>query len=204
MKMINKLTIILHLIVFLNITAQENSTQPKKNKKNSIWYVDLSLGLAEGESGGLMEGIAFNYQYKKNLFTLKAAENSSYNEHFFFYPLFFSKVKSHLEYSLLYGRRHVYNSFSFSYSAGVSHVKLKKNINSSNYNVQNSFGVPLEFNVRWFKGEKTRFRILDIIPVGKPTSFGVSTGFKLVANISKFPYIGLGLTLGLGKHKIYN
>ncbi|WP_165872299.1 hypothetical protein [uncultured Tenacibaculum sp.] len=204
MQMINKLTTILCLIVLLNINAQENSTQPKKNKKNSIWYIDLSLGAALGEAGGLMEVGAINYQHKKNLFTFRASENSLYTDYFFFVPITSSKTKSHQEYSLLYGRRHVYDSFSFSYSAGVSYAKLKQNIDTSNYQFKNSLGVPLEFNVRWFNKEKTRFRILDVIPVGKPSSFGVSTGLKLVANISKFPYVGIGLTLGLGKHKIYN
>jgi hypothetical protein len=56
----------------------------------------------------------------------------------------------------------------------------------------------------FFKTKKERFRIFyGLIPVGEPTSFGRAFGFRLYANIAKNSYVGLGLTFGLGWHKIY-
>jgi len=59
-------------------------------------------------------------------------------------------------------------------------------------------------NVKWFKKEKKRFRAYyGLIPIGKPTSFGRSFGFKLYGNIGKLSYVGIGINYGFGWHKRY-
>jgi hypothetical protein len=63
--------------------------------------------------------------------------------------------------------------------------------------------LPIELNFKWFKSKKKRYRIYGIIPVGEPTSFGRNFGFKLVGNISKNSFVGLGIVYGFGIHKKY-
>ncbi len=54
-----------------------------------------------------------------------------------------------------------------------------------------------------FKGKKRQYRLYKIIPVGRKTSFGRNVGFKIIGNISKNSFIGVGINCGLGIHKKY-
>ncbi len=185
---------------FQNIIAQDNgNSKDKFNTNNSIWYIDATIGGSGTEGGGFLTGFSVNYQYKKNLFTFRNYNNVKLDG-FILFPIPFIK-KSNREYGLLYGRRHIKKGFSYSYSTGVSYNIHEDKLNNI---VTNNIGFPLEFNIKWFKNKKSRYRIYELIPVGKPSTIGNSIGFKFLANVSKIPYVGIGLTIGIGKYKIYN
>ena len=127
---------------------------------------------------------------------------------FLFIP-FYTTIKKIEEYALLYGKRSVDDDSSFSYSAGIAIVKYSEldEVNSVQNNLkyidQNFIGFPIECNVKWFKATKKKYRIYELIPVGRPTALGNSFGFKAFANISKQSFVGIALTFGFGMHKIY-
>jgi len=152
---------------------------------------------------------SINYQTQNHLFTSRIVQNRTINAGIAgSFPIFipFAKLKSEAnEYSLLYGRRYISDSSSFSFSGGISYSTYKERVESSNIFAKHRFiGLPVEFNIKWFKSKKSKYRIYELIPVGKPSAIGNSSGFKFLANISENPYVGIGLTLGLGKHKIYD
>ena len=112
------------------------------------------------------------------------------------------------EYGLLYGKRWTYGNYSLSGSAGVSHFNRKyfgigKETVDELY--ENYFGVPFEFNIKFFKENKQRFRAYyGLMPIGKKkVSFGRSVGFKLTGNIAKHSNLGIGINYGFGWHKKY-
>lgn len=110
------------------------------------------------------------------------------------------------EVALLYGLRTIEENHAYSFSLGVSYSGYYQNYDKNvNNNINYDYvGVPFEANIKWFKEEKRRFRIYGLIPVGKPTAFGGAIGFKLFGNISRQTYAGIGLTYGLGFHKVYD
>jgi len=193
---------------FTNVFTQEN----KEKKSNPIIFVDITLGYSFVNTGVLMGTI--NYQTKNNLFTYRFSELShitNFSEAWAFiipiYPLFtlvLSPIKSK-EYAFLYGKRYINNGFSYSFSGGVSYIKHTDFPKYNNSVFEQSFiGFPFEANIKWFKSEKRRFFLFGVFPIGKPFGFGGGIGFKLFGNLSKHPYIGLGITLGLGYYKNYH
>ncbi len=192
------------LLVSLTLFSQEKEAV----KSNPIIFVDITGGISYIRT--LNASVTINYQSKNNLFTYRYSElyhiKSSYSiwEKLFPFLLFFPPKKSE-EHAFLYGKRFINNDFSYSFSGGISYTKYIDNpILLQPINYDNFFwGFPFEVNVKWFKPKKERIKIYGLIPVGKPTIFGFSTGVKLFGNISKQSYIGIGLTFGLGYYKNY-
>ncbi len=171
----------------------------------------LGLGGTFGENLGLVTGFGIHYQQKKNLYSFRYIYNPQYSYDvavvaFTAFPII--SVKNSLEeYAAMYCIRKINDGHSFSFSAGVSYnsftSRLRDENNASYTTVEEYIGFPFEVNVKWFKKEKKRFKIYHVIPVGKPTAVGGSFGFKLVGNISKNSFIGVGIVYGLGMHKVY-
>jgi hypothetical protein len=188
------------LLLLLNCWSQE--------KTNPILFSEYYFGPAFGSSGGFSNGVSLNYQTKENLLTLRYTNNIQLEGKFLFvfFPAF-EVVEQTDEFALLYGRRKTYGNHSFSYSAGVGYVKHKEFINVENdvrnYEIQDGVGLPFEVNIKWFNVKKERYRIYFLIPVGQPTSFSRSIGFKLYGNLSKTSFVGLGINYGFGWHKNY-
>ena len=181
---------------FLN--AQDST---KVKKTNPIVFAEVVLGSAVGNAHGSTWGFTANYQNKKELYTLRFINQTKLNFEGFFLiiPIYNSELNIY-ELSSMYGRRKIIDNKSLSYSVGLSYNFVDiKNVANTNY-----FGVPFEMNIKWFKKKKKRFRsYFGLIPIGKPSSFGRSLGFKLYGNIGKFSYVGLGLNYGFGFHKLY-
>lgn len=204
--------ILLLLITFYSINIH---SQEKKEDNLPILFGEVLFGGAGriNGNGGILIGGELNYQYKKDLFSLRYIHNSQVQSDVLFltpvtpFPILREK-QINKETGLLYGKRWIYGSSSLSISGGISLNNYLNNLtdeNNRNYRTtENYVGFPFEVNYKWFKSEKKRYRILyGLIPVGKPTSFGRNFGFKLIGNISKNSFIGLGIVAGLGVHKKY-
>jgi hypothetical protein len=202
-KLMKKKALILGFMLFIgmNCFAQEEKTNP-------IVYAEIIIGYSNGSSKGVTGGATFNYQKNKNLFSyrfLEITENRK-DGSFFGIPNYI-KVEEINEHALMYGRRFVDDNTSYSFSAGIAHVDREFLIDDTNgvlkYDNTQSIGFPFELNIKWFNAKKEPFRIYEMIPVGKPTSFANSIGFKFYGNVSKTSFVGLGITFGLGWHKNY-
>lgn len=158
---------------------------------------------------GLAFGTNLNYQTGLHLFTAR------YLTHRNFYNKLIAghadnenlNVRSHQdEWALLYGPRVNFERISVSVSAGISQsiVSIVSSEVQANLNYHNRYiGIPYELNIKFFKKNRSRYRLYGLAPIGKPTSFGRSIGMKFFGNFSGEQYIGLGFTLGFGKHKFY-
>lgn len=205
------------IVVFLLITFYSLNIQSQEEKEVNLPIIFGEIifggtGTING-SGGILVGGELNYQYKKNLFSIRYLENSQLESDVVLltpvtaFPILREK---HLnkETALLYGKRWIYGGSSLSISGGLSLNTYLSNLtdeNNRNYRISDNYlGFPFEVNFKWFKSEKQKYRIFyGIIPVGKPTAFGRNFGFKLIGNISRNSFIGLGLVYGLGIHKKY-
>tara|TARA_R110000850_G_scaffold147130_1_gene269307 strand:- start:19650 stop:20270 length:621 start_codon:yes stop_codon:yes gene_type:complete len=194
---------------FINLHAQE-----KEETGPPIIFAEILFGGAGkiNGNGGLLYGGELNYQYKKNLFSIRYIENSQLESDVLFlspvtpFPVLKEK-NNNKELSVLYGKRWIYEGSSLSVSGGISRNTYSSNLtdeNNQRYKITDTYvGFPLEVNFKWFKSKKKRYRLYGLIPVGQPTSFGRNFGFKLVGNISKNSFVGLGLVYGFGIHKNY-
>ena len=211
---------VLIIIILSTFTAFSQVTKDSivKKKTNPVIYGDLFFGPSvDKNSRTIFIGGSLNYQYKKNLFTIRYTENLDLETRWvFIFPTFISKSENR-ETAILFGQRFIDGNQSLSFSAGISYNQFEvfnydnenlflsnfsKDLISSNYD--NFIGFPFEAEIRWFNAKKQRYRIVyALIPIGQPTSFGRSIGFKLLGNISKQSYIGIGLTFGIGYHKEY-
>ncbi len=196
------------IAIFIAFTILCNSQEKKEG--NKIFFVDFLVGGSTFSKGSVNSGYSVNYQNKKDLFTLKFNQSKKLENDavliIWFLPLtYLDTPRNSEEFSFLYGKRFIKNGFSYSSSIGIS--LLKHNTINQDYqeiiNSKTSFGIPLEFNVRWFRKNKRQNHILGFIPVGKETGFGSSTGLKVFATISKQSYIGLALNFGFGFYKNY-
>jgi len=202
-----KLNALAVLLVFsLRIAAQEPT-----EKTNPIIFIEGMFGGGGGEFSGFVLAATANYQTGKNLFTARVAEHRATNYTEFALgmaglPIFTPRMRN-TEYALLYGRRYTKNSVSYSFAGGFSHsmldTKFRDDDGVARIRTESYQGFGYEFNIKWFKADKERYRLYMLIPVGKPTAFGRSFGIKLMGNISEHSYFGLGLTYGLGWHKYY-
>lgn len=190
------------------------ATYSQEQQHTPILFAEFLFGAA-GEingDGGFLLGAELNYQYKKHLFSIRYIEHIQLETDAVFlspvtpFPIIREK-NNHKDIGLLYGKRWIYSGSSLSISAGVSLNRYTSRITDENdeqYKIKSHYiGLPLEINFKWFKSKKRKYRIYGIIPVGKPTAFGRSFGFKLAGNISKNSFIGLSLVYGLGIHKAY-
>jgi hypothetical protein len=197
----------LTIIFFLNSLvcfSQNDSTKVSALKSNPIIYWEAFIGPADG----LLLGTALNYQFNKSLITARYSFTTKIDfggDIFIFLPSLEIK-ETYNELALLYGYRYIKDGHSLSVSSGLSYNARKFYSTQSNvYNDTYKYvGFPFEVNFKWFNAVKKRYRIYYIIPIGEPTAFSRSFGFKLTGNFSKFSYVGLGFTYGLGLHKVYN
>ena len=187
------------LLIIVNCWSQ--------GKTNPILFSEYYFGPAFGSSEGFAGGANLNYQIKDDVFTLRYTNIVELKWNFFFIIPIFETIEQTDEFALLYGRRKIYKDHSFSYSAGVAYVKHKELISEvndiRNYESHDGVGLPFEVNVKWFNATKERYRIYYLVPIGQPTSFSRSIGFKLFGNISKTSFVGLGINYGFGWHKNY-
>ena len=198
------LIFMLFMITFLSIKAQEKQDSIVK-KPNPIVFGDLSLGYGNGSLKGLMGGVSLNYQSKNNLLTLRHLEIFRFdNIDFFLIFPYNIESRSLKEYSILYGKRYLEEGTAYHFSGGFSYNTYQQKKDNEIIAGESFVGFPMEAGISWFKNKKKRFRVFyGLIPVGKPTSFGRSIGFKIHANIARRSYVGMGLTFGLGWHKKY-
>lgn len=200
-----KMFFMFFLVSFSSLIAQEKQDSLKV-KENPIIFGNISLSYADGYIRGGTASFSINYQKKKTLFTFQFLQNYKVEEtkagFIFRIPV---QTRTFNEYSLLIGKRYIKNDFSFHFSGGISYNNtLRKNSETETTTLSNYIGFPLRIGYNFFHSKKERFRtFFDLIPLGKPTSFGKSFGLNLYANIAKKSYIGVGFTLGLGWHKIY-
>ena len=182
-----------------------------KLKTNPIIYGDMGFSIPITGIGGIQFNSSLNYQRNKSLFTLRVVAVQSFTvatvelSPFTVFPYF--KDSGHLtEWSALYGWRLVDEDEAFSISAGVSYNDrvIVYYSNNNRQQLESRYpGLPFEINVLWFKGRKKKYHIYYLIPVGRPTGFGHSFGFKLSGNVSQHSYLSFGAVLGLGYHKQY-
>ena len=201
------------LLVFtiFSFLPAKSCTATTDTSSNPVIYFEGMLGHSYGRAGGLSLGINLNYQVKKILLTGRYTETSRLRMGLLspFIPIPYFELKSNMkEFAVLLGRRFTKENRSYSFSLGISHnqfVIVEKDANGQSFKKRSRFyGVPFEANLKLFYSEKRRFKILGIIPTGnKPIAFGRSVGFKLFANFSEHPFVGFGLTLGMGTHKQY-
>lgn len=193
------------LLVFSVVSAQEKKDSLNV-KQNPIAFADINLGYAIGSAKGLSVGVSFYYQKENQLFTFRVFETVDIEKVDLLFGVFPTNIDSKTlnEYSLLYGKRFIVTDRSYHFSAGISYNTFKYVKQDIVLSEEVFVGFPLEVGMNFFNANKEKFRVLyGLIPVGKPTSFARSYGFKLYANIAKKSYIGLGITIGLGWHKIY-
>ncbi|MDB5017933.1 MAG: hypothetical protein JWQ84_2765 [Mucilaginibacter sp.] len=203
-----KLHVLLIILIFFSAAAFSQDAV----KTNPVIYGDAGLGIPLTGTGGIQFNTSFNYQVKKSLFTLRLIEIESYKSaakplsSYTIWPGF-TNSGNMTEVGFLYGWRTVSRAHSFSFSAGVSFNDRTTNYtdsyNQKKYTENRYPGIPFEINVLWFKSSKKGYHIYNIFPVGKPTGFGNSIGFKLSGNLSQHSYLSLGLVMGIGYHKQY-
>lgn len=198
--------LVLILILTMNMHAQD--------KKTPIVFSELILGgtIKFNDNLHFMGGLELNYQYKNDLFSVRYIGHirSRFRREVLHMgiitsPKFEEKVYDD-EIGILYGKRFIHKGSSISFSAGLSlneYSKITK-VDAERIEIRDrKIGFPLEISFKWFQKKKKRFKIYELFPVGKPTSFGRSIGFKIVGNVSKYRFFGIGITYGLGIHKKY-
>ncbi|RYY07904.1 MAG: hypothetical protein EOP43_01810 [Sphingobacteriaceae bacterium] len=200
------------LLMFCIITVFIKSVYAQDTvKTNPIIFGEGFIGGPIAGLSGIYIGLNANYQLKNNLFSFRISTIPDFDSRiispFIPFPYFIDNGHAD-EYSLLYGLRSIKNNHSFSFSVGASYnYRLINTYDDQDQlltqNKYNYAGLPFELNVKWFKNNKSRYRIYYFFPVGKPTGFGRSFGLKLSGNISKYSYVAFGLVGGLGYHKHY-
>ena len=170
------------------------TTAQVKTPTKPLVFGEIYTGITVGKSAGFALGAELNLQIHSSLISARyggmydrkisaISQNSALSA-----PTILD------EFSVLYGYRKIFTNHSFSLSAGLSYTKLVSDpsYDSSNTPVSETYlGVPVEFNVKWFKDKSKQ---------AHPRSFGSSFGLKLFGNIARNSYIGLGITFGLGSH----
>lgn len=193
--------------VFAQDTVKTNSIV----KTNPIIFGEVFFGFTVAGISGIQGGYSLNYQIKSNLITVRATQIDDVKltviAPIIPIPILIDQGYAN-EYAVLYGLRSIKEGHSLSFSLGISQntrvVKYNDHKRNFLYQTSSSYvGISYEFNIKWFKKNKERYRIYYVIPVGKSTSFGNSVGLKLSGNLSKNSYLAFGITLGLGFHKHY-
>ncbi|RZK78980.1 MAG: hypothetical protein EOO92_10135 [Pedobacter sp.] len=163
-----------------------------------------------GKSFGFMAGTSLNYQIKKSLITLRFVsvyEIRSKPAHVLLpIPVIYSR-ESREEAAILFGRRIIRSGTSMSFSMGLSTSQLQLYDRQSGTTTSPPYylGFPFEASMIVFNKIKQRYRVFyGLIPILKPTALSRSIGLKITGNISKHSYVGLGLNVGLGYHKVYD
>ncbi len=184
---------------------------PSDTTKKSKFIPPLIFGdVIIGKSFGFMNGGSLNYQIKKSLITLRFVGvydmRSEPGPKFFPVPYIYTK-ESREEAAILFGRRLIRTGTSMSFSIGLSSNQLRLFDRESGITERSPYylGFPFEASMIVFNKIKRRYRIIyGLIPILKPTALSRSIGLKIIGNISKQSYVGLGLNIGVGYHKVYD
>jgi hypothetical protein len=191
-------------------TFAQDSLKRDTAKTNPIIFANGNIGFGIAGLSGISVGGTVNYQFKSNLFTFRASNITRFHVGLYspYLPLPIIEERDvNIEYALMYGLRIINGNKSYSFSAGVSTNQRTFKYYDENNQVYrttgNYVGIPFELTALWFNSIKKRYRIYYIIPVGKPTGFSRSIGFKLLGNLSKNSYVALGIVYGFGFHKHY-
>ena len=173
-------------------------------KSNPIIFADINFGYAYFSEHAFSGGLSLNYQNKSNFYKFRFVQHEYYQKVKFISIIPITKTSVlYNEYSLMYGKRIIKDEFSYHFTIGVSYNYLNFIQENNSISKNQFYGLPIEIGFLSFNKNKERYRLYGIIPVGKPTSFGRSTGIKIVANIAERSYIGLHLSIGLGYYKKY-
>ncbi|OEY71490.1 hypothetical protein [Salegentibacter salarius] len=183
----NKKTLILIVIIFTSSSVNKIQGQ-EESFTNPVAFLEIFIGPYGGENKGVLLGSEMNYQWNKNLMTLRYSSLQESGDS----KLLKQTTNANTdELALLYGLRKINNSHSLSGSAGLSYNVYKSNSRNENNEIRDRFiGLALEANIKWFKYKTD-------------SPFNVGFGLKLSGNISKNSYVGLSAVLSLGWHKIY-
>ena len=203
---IKKLVLLLFVVVSHSLYCQDTT------RTNPILFAELVFGGGGsfGEYSGFLYGGTANYQFENSLFTIRYIENPEFkfNPTLLAPTVQFPYVASKMgntEIAILYGKRIIRDFVSYSFSAGLSNNNFQSKYRDENNQIYKynkvHYGFSYEINIKWFNSKKERYRIYMLVPVGKPTSFGRSIGFKLLGNISNHSYLGFAVTYGFGYHK---
>ena len=208
-----KILLVLLYFVSYHVFSQDDAKLDSIEKTNPIIFVESYGGIGGGSTFNFFGGLGLNYQFgKTDLITFRtAAIIGTSREYAALSPTlilpFLVQREVQYEYGFLYGKRWTYGNYSLSGSAGISHFNrfYYENIQDEEKLRETYFGVPFEFNLKFFKARKQRFRAYyGLIPIGKKkVSFGRSVGFKLTGNIAKHSNLGIGINYGFGWHKKY-
>ncbi|MBZ9631913.1 hypothetical protein LB465_14080 [Salegentibacter sp. LM13S] len=185
-SVVRVISVIILLISGNNIIAQNDE------QKIPIVYLESFLGGYTGENGGLLWGGVLNYQFSKNLLSLRYSKiNDISVSSVVLIPVSNTNAFAD-EIAVLYGRRKINDGHSLSISLGPSYTIYASNsLNDLERERIRAFGAAFETNIKWFKKQKRN-------------PFGFSYGIKLSGNVSKNYYFGLSFMLGIGWHKLYN
>ncbi|MFA7445238.1 MAG: hypothetical protein WCY89_04775 [Flavobacteriaceae bacterium] len=183
-------------------------------ESNSIIFGEMYVGVGGSNNLTTAIGVNLNFQFNKDdlltaRFSSAYGAKTSYLLLFPYSLLLLRRSETVLEYGVLYGKRYVFKSSSFSFSGGIAYYNrdfYQKREGGYTFEHENYFGFPFELNYKLFKGRKKRFRAYyGLIPVGKEkVAFGRSIGFKLYGDISRNSHFGFGITYGFGTHKDYS
>ena len=180
-------------------------------KTNPVIFMEGYIGRSVLAARGWNIGLSLNYQFKRNLITLRTTTIADRryigmerkSDFFLSLP---DLQNAYDDYAILYGSRFVKEGHSLSASFGLSYNQWThfERIRGKTQKFDSSYiGIPYEFTIKWFKKDKERYRIYGLIPVGKPTALGHSYGLKLYGNISKNSFVALGVSSSIGYHKKY-
>lgn len=157
-------------------------------------YLDFGFGAAFLGIHGLEGHYSLNYETKSNLFTFRGLGTVTLTDQYtalspFTYLPDYKTSNSLGEYALMYGRRFINDKHkALSVSLGISsdrrtfyyYYPQTPTVKTNAYYA----GLPFEANYNWFTGR-----------------FGVGFGVKLMGDISKYSFLGLGIDMSLGFHK---
>lgn len=198
----------LFILIFFNFLLALNAEGQSSEGSNPVIFAEIFTGAGFGSAGGLGTGLELSFQNDRDLYSFRSLSTIKLSADILhpFFPLPLLQTKStFVEFAGLYGWRFVEGATGYSFSLGLSYNIFESfdPAPAETSTTTHAVGVPFELNVKWFKSEKKRYRILWFIPIGEPTAFGKSFGFKIFGNVSKRSLIGIAASYGLGTHKKY-
>ncbi|MBC7652257.1 MAG: hypothetical protein H7101_10960 [Deinococcales bacterium] len=136
--------------LILSLLLVCTNTYSQRDKTNPIIYFEGFIGGALGKAPGFFIGEAINYQYKNNLFTVKAS--ATFELGATIVPVVFLPIPvveqetSAGELAVMYGYRTISKGHSYSFSLGVSINEFSQNrvdANNSQFVFQTNYaGLP--------------------------------------------------------------
>lgn len=198
--MVTNLPRALFVLVFFNsMQGQQTAYTELKEKSNPIIYAEVFGGFAVVQNIGVAGGGELNYQIEKNLFSFRYTNAVGYTRKENYIVPTYDKIADNNEFALMYGRRWLKESHSYSVSAGLNYSSfefINRDSDNNRYsNYKYFYGVPFEANYKWYYSKRRSNLIFNMmIP---------SVGIKLFGSIARNTFVGIGLTLGIGLPKDY-